>query len=264
MIEVEERLHTFCIKEIIMVEYEIFPMVLGILPADKSIMTYLAGCGTRVELGIVSFYIKGGDQTILVDTGAYTAGLEKYFPLDPLIELQSLETALGKHGLRPEDVDIVIQTHLHWDHVANTSKCKCAKVIVQEEELKFALAPHPLEAGMYGPEMLAGLDFRIVRGDVDLCDGIRLLLTPGHTPGTQSVAINTSQGTAIIAGFCSTSDTFTIAPEDLQAVPSRLINGPGIHIDAIAAYDNALRVKCLADILVPPHDISLAKVNKIP
>ena len=55
--------------------------------------------------------------------------------------------------MKPEDIDIIIQTHLHWDHCANTSKCKNAKVIVHEDELRFALAPHPIEAGIYKKDL---------------------------------------------------------------------------------------------------------------
>ena len=247
-----------------MAEYEIIPLVLGKLPIDKSFMTYLSGCGTRIELSVVSFYVKGGNKNILVDTGAPVKGTEKYWSIEPMSEVQTFEEALGKQGLKPKDIDIVIQTHLHWDHVANTAKCTRAKAIVQEDELRFALAPHPLQAGMYGVEFLQGLKFQLVRGDTEIVDGIKVLLTPGHTPGSQSVAIETTKGTAIIAGFCCVRETFEVSPDDMQAIPGWLVYTPGIHTDALAAFDNAVKIKGLADILVPNHEPELVEIEKIP
>jgi glyoxylase-like metal-dependent hydrolase (beta-lactamase superfamily II) len=55
------------------------------------------------------------------------------------------ETALESVGITPEDVDLVIQTHLHNDHCENTYKCKNARVIVQRAEYEFARNPHPLD-----------------------------------------------------------------------------------------------------------------------
>jgi len=247
-----------------MAKYEIIPLVLGTLALDKSFMMYFVGCGTRIALPVVSFYIKGGEKNILVDTGAPAKGTEKYCPIEPIREIQSFEEALGKQGLKPEDIDIVIQTHLHWDHVANTAKCAKAKVIVQEDELRFALAPHPLFAGTYAIEMLQGLKFQPVKGDAEIVDGIKVLLTPGHTPGAQSVVIETAKGIAIITGFCCIREIFEAPPETLKLRPSGLVYTPGIHTDALAAFDNTLKVKGLADILVPNHALELTEVKTIP
>lgn len=247
-----------------MAKYEIIPLVLGTLAVDKSFMMYFTDCGTRIELSVVFFYIKGGEKNILVDTGAPAKGTEKYCPIEPISEFQSFEEALGKQGLKPEDIDIVIQTHLHWDHVANTAKCTKAKVIVQEDELRFALAPHPLFANLYGIELIRGLRFQPVRGDTEIASGIKVLLTPGHTPGVQSVAIETAKGTAIITGFCCISETFEVSPETRELNPGWLVYTPGIHTDALAAFDSALKVKGLADILVPNHALDLGEIETIP
>lgn len=247
-----------------MAKYEIIPLVLGKLPIDKSHMMYFTGCGTEIVLPVVFFYIKGAEKNILVDSGAPAENTEKYCPVEPITEIQSFEEALGKQGLKPEDIDIVIQTHLHWDHCANTAKCTKAKVIVQEDELRFALAPHPVEAGMYGVEFLQGVKFQPIKGDTEIVDGIKVLLTPGHTPGGQSVAIETAKGTAIITGFCCIRETFEVSPETMETIPSWLVYTPGIHTDAMAAFDSALKVKGLADILVPNHALELMEMKTIP
>lgn len=247
-----------------MAKYEIVPLVLGTLRIDKSFMTYLRDCGTIIELSITSFYIRGAEVNILVDTGAPANNTAKYCPIAPISEIQPFEEALGKQGLKPEDIDIVIQTHLHWDHVANTVKCTRAKVIVQEDEIRFALAPHPIEANMYGIEFLQGVRFQPIRGDSQIIDGIKVLHTPGHTPGGQSVAIETAKGIAIITGFCSIRETFEVSSETTELIPSWLVHTPGIHTDALAAFDSALRVKGLADIVVPNHALELKEMKTIP
>ena len=238
-------------------EYKILPLVLGSIELDKSAMTYFAYCGTKIRIPIVCFYIQGGDKHILVDAGAPAAVSQKHCPIDPVTDIQSLEEALGKIDLTPDDIDIVIQTHLHHDHVGNTAKCRRAKVIVQEDELRFALSPHPLFANLYGIDLLQGVNFCPIKGDADIADGIRVLLTPGHTMGSQSVCIRTSQGQAIITGFCSIKETFEVPAEVKEMLPNWLVFTPGIHTDPLASFDNALKIKGMADILIPNHSMEL-------
>ena len=245
-------------------KYEIVPLVIADIEIEKSKMTYLANYGVKVNLPAISFYIKGAAQNILVDTGASADFMAKYEPNQAVRDVQSFEEALGKHGLKPEDIDIVIQTHLHHDHIGNTPKCKNAKIIVQEEELRFALAPHPLFAAVYPIELLKGMRLEPVRGDTEITDGIRILLTPGHSPGTQSIAIETAQGTAIITGFCCIRETFEVPEETSKLSPSWLVYTPGIHTDALAAFDSTLKVKGLADILIPNHEPALRETQTIP
>jgi N-acyl homoserine lactone hydrolase len=70
----------------------------------------------------------------------------------------TFEEALSSVSLTPEKIGIVIQTHLHFNHCYNTRKCVNAKVVVQEDELKFAFSPSPF-GGFYGKELFEGLNF---------------------------------------------------------------------------------------------------------
>jgi glyoxylase-like metal-dependent hydrolase (beta-lactamase superfamily II) len=247
-----------------MAKYEIIPMVLGRLGEDKSAMMYFTDYGVKINLPVVFFYIKGGEKNILVDTGCPAVISKVYHPNDPVSDIQSFEEALAKQGLKPEDIDIVIQTHLHYDHCANTGKCTNARVIIQEDEIRFALAPHPVFAGMYFKHLLKDLRFQPVKGDTEIVSGVKVLFTPGHTVGCQSVAVETTKGTAIITGFCSIRQTFEVPPETAKLFPTWFVHTPGIHTDALAAFDSALRVKWLADILIPSHEPELEKIEKIP
>ena len=247
-----------------MAKYEIIPMVLGKIGEDKSAMLYFTDYGVKINIPVTFFYIKGAEKNILVDTGCPAEISKVYHPNDPVSDTQSFEEALAKQGLKPDDIDIVIQTHLHYDHCANTGKCTKAKVIVQEDEIRFALAPHPLFAGTYFRNLIRGLKFQPVKGDTEIVSGVKVLLTPGHTPGAQSVAVETAKGTAIITGFCCIREIFEVAPETAELFPSWFVYTPGIHTDALAAFDSTLRVKWLADILVPNHEPELEKIEKIP
>lgn len=240
--------------EIAMKEYVIHPLVVGANETDQGVMTYLRGYGKRIWIPIYVFYIEGGDEKILVDTG-----LEQFVVPDEVGErygfkVLEFEDALASVGLRPEDVDLVIHTHLHNDHCENDYKCVNAKIVAQKKEYEFFKNPHPLDHRYYS-DLLDGLDVELVDGDVAFRDGIDLIFTPGHTPGGQSVSVNTSAGRAIITGFCCNAANF---PKDGPIVAS------GVHTDAIAAYDSAEKIREMADIIIPLHDLSIGAHERIP
>jgi N-acyl homoserine lactone hydrolase len=146
---------------------------------------------------------------------------------------------------------VVICTHLHLDHNTLGHLYKRARFIVQKQELEAARSPHPIEAAIYPTaEYLADLDFEIISGDSEVVDGIKILFTPGHTSGGQSVQIDTQKGKAIISGLCTTRNNFwpqELDPKSMPVIP------PSIHLDIREAYDSLLRIKQEADIVIPLH-----------
>ena len=237
-----------------MSKFVIHPLVVGINETDQGIMTYQKGYGKRIFLPIYVFYLEGGDQRILVDTGMEEFMVPPQAEEQTGLQIMEFEDALATVNLRPEDVDIVIQTHLHNDHCENTYKCTNAKVYVQQAELEFFNKPHPLDHRYYS-DLLDDSEVITLEGDAQIVPGVRVILTPGHTVGGQSVAVETQKGTAVITGFCCNGDNF---PSVGPAVAS------GVHINAIEAYESAQRVKQLADILIPIHDIEVGQRGKIP
>ncbi len=107
----------------------------------------------------------------------------------------------------------------------------------------------------YFPDLLEGVEVGQVDGDQEIVDGIQVLLTPGHTVGGQSVVVNTRKGKAVITGFCCNEQNF---PASGPPVPS------GVHINVIDAYESVRRVRELADILIPIHDLSIGRYPSIP
>jgi len=253
-----------------MTKYEIHPLPMHRNSMSEGYMTYLMNYDVTVSLTVYSWYIKGPSKNVLVDTGCPHEIIEERRPGGD--KIATFEKALERVNLKPEDIDIVIQTQLHYDHCGNTSKCSNAEVIVQKKELDFGLAPHPLFAGLYDRAMFSRLRLRIVEGDTNIDDGITLLYTPGHSPGGQSVAVRTAKGTAIITGFCCNMHAF-VMPEEVTGYKVRSLDeleamwpvrAPGIHVNPLQAFDSALRVKGLADIIIPIHDSMFEMVEKIP
>ena len=237
-----------------MQEYTIHPLVVGANETDQGIMTYLRNYGERIWIPIYVFYLQGGEKNILVDTG-----LEQFMVPDEVaktygFDVLEFEGALATVGLKPEDVEVIIHTHLHNDHCENDYKCPNAKVYVQKAEMDFFRNPHPIDHRYY-PDVLDGVSVIEVEGDVNILEGIDVILSPGHTVGGQSVAINTSQGKAIITGFCCNDKNFADKGPAIT---------PGVHINAADAYDSAQKIKEMADILIPLHDPSLGRMKSIP
>ena len=118
-------------------EYIIHPLVVGINETDQGVMTYLREYGKRIYLPIYVFYLKGGGKNILVDTG-----LEQFMIPDRAEEecgfkILEFEDALATVDLKPEDVDIIVHTHLHNDHCENDYKSKrwpifCCRCMIRQ------------------------------------------------------------------------------------------------------------------------------------
>ena len=240
--------------------YRIRPLPLSYISEDMGNFTYGYHYGTRFDVPVFCWYISGGNVRVLVDTGA---GAHHMRPCcdNEAHDINTFEDALMKVGLHCEDVDVVIQTNLMLHHCANTRKCTRARVVVQQAELEFALAPHPILAARYVREMIMGLNFQLVDGYSEILPGIELIPVPGFTPGSQAVSINTVQGRAIISGMCTIDANFAPPAGIREIMP---VIPPGIHLDAVAAFNSALRLKGMADIIVPTHEPSLVNVDSIP
>ena len=240
--------------------YRIRPLLLTKMEIDMGILLYRYRYGEKFMSPTYSWYIEGADRHILIDTAA-DADMATSYRGFPAEKVATFEEALGSLGLKPDDIDLVIQTHLHWDHCANTAKCTNARVLVNETELNFAFAPHPLTGLSYRKDLLKDLNFVLIDGYYEVAPGIELIPAPGHSPGTMAVAINTAKGKAIITGFCCVRENF-YPPEELKKLMPVIT--PGTHTDTMAAYQSTLRIKGLADILIPIHDPSYADVPSIP
>jgi len=229
-----------------MAQYKIKPLVVGMNRTDQGVMTYMNEYGKKIPLPIYVFAILGGDKKILIDSGLEQV-METGKNEETGLPIYSFEDALESIGWKPEDVDIIIHTHLHNDHCENDYKCENATIYVQKEEMKFLQDPHPLDHRIF-PDILDDVKEIVeLDGDQKIMDGIEVLLTPGHTPGGQSIVVDTKEGRALITGFCSNEKNF---PKGRPAIV------PGVHLDVRDAYDSVQKViDFKADILIPLHSV---------
>ncbi len=242
----------------------IHPLITARLNLDGSRMTYLRNAGESWRVPSAFFAILGGAEPVLVDTSG-SASVMSRMRAEPVEEVLDFKDALAKVGLAPKEVNIVVHTHLMYDHCANSKGLPEARFVVQKKELEFAFDPHPMMAGAYQRELFEGLNFDVIEGDRELIPGVRILFTPGHTPGTQSVAVETAAGLAVVTGFCCVAENFE--PKEAGAWktdPPAEVIPPGIHTDMVQSYQSALKVKEMADIIIPIHDPGLEGRDCIP
>jgi len=237
-----------------MQKYSIHPLVVGINETDQGVMTYLRDYGKRIYLPIYAFYLKGGGKHILVDTGLEQFMVPEGAELSLGYKILEFEEALATLNLTPEEIDIVIHTHLHNDHCENDYKCTSAEVYVQKVEREFLNNPHPVDHRYYS-DILDDVQVVEIEGDANIFDGIDVIFSPGHTVGGQSVAVNTAGGRAVITGFCCNDKNFPTAGPAIA---------PGVHIDLTEAYDSIQKIKEMADILIPLHDPAVGTRKTIP
>jgi N-acyl homoserine lactone hydrolase len=196
-----------------MSERYIIPLDLGDSSNDKSISYLRRGMGEREAAKRIAAYIGGAKKKIVVDTGA--PGLERSLKYHPYIKSeprkpdQEVAAQLAKAGTTPEEIEIVVLTHLHWDHVGDVTKFPNAQFIVSEVELKCALDPIPplyiayeaLQLGLE-PIFLKVIE-RIKTVDMrekEIVEGVKVIPLPGHTPGSIGVVVETEKGPYVIAG----------------------------------------------------------------
>ena len=246
------------------------PLVLCQYLGETSAMTYMTRAGKQIFRPFVMWYIKADGKNVLIDTSMEAEDFRNYHPAYGHLQIEHIQTfeeALEKVGCTPGDIEIVVQTHLHMDHMYNTNKCTNATIYVQRAELEFALNPHPIFEVLYPADLIRNLNFEIIDGDQSILPGITVELVPGHSPGCQAVIVETPKGRAAITGFCSIMDNFEVPP-DVKETASPLATYPaiaaGIHTDLFQAYESALRLKEMGAILIPSHDPVMAFMNQIP
>lgn len=169
--------------------------------------------GGRVVASIGGFLVQSGGRNILVDTGY--GDHEVDFPgFGPFVGGRLLQN-LATTGLEPRDIDAVVYTHLHLDHIGWTSR-----VVNGRRELTFSRARHLLIAsewefwsgGDQGPLQSAlgpGLEevrqpledhTEFIRDGQVIAPGVNVLATPGHTPGHLSLVVSSGAERAVILG----------------------------------------------------------------
>ena len=137
-----------------------------------------------------SFVLETSDRLLVVDAGShpdpgpFDAANQWFFErCFQVVALDPLSAQMRRAGLDPEAVDTILQTHLHFDHADGLLDFPQAQVLVQDREVRF----HQARPEGSRPRTWHPLRFLRVEGDHAVAPGLKLLATPGHTPGHQSV-----------------------------------------------------------------------------
>jgi len=199
------------------------------------------------------WYIKGPGDNYLIDAGI---SAERFVAKKRRsTHIRTLSEALNTVGLDAGDVDYIIVSHAHHDHIANLRLFPKAKAIIQRSELEEARDPfayaRPRLPEDYA-DLLKGVRWEVVEGDTTIDDNIKLIYTPGHSAGGQSVSVKTSKGLAVVTGFCCQQENFD-PPQEYKNMgyPFTICHS---HVNPVSLYESTKRIIDMADIIIPCHE----------
>ena len=202
------------------------------LPADEK---------NRVPTGLNSVVVRSGEKTILIETGIGNKLPEKMAKIyhQPARLLDNLAAA----GIAPEDVDIVINSHLHFDHcgwntIRNGDKVvptfPRARYYAQEGEWRHARQQHERDAISYMPvnydPLVENGQMELLNGNREIVPGVSVEIFPGHTENMQAVILHSGGKTA-----CYISD---LIPTRAHLDPTWVM---AFDLSPIATIDNRKR-----------------------
>ncbi len=188
----------------------------GVVPKSLWEKRIPADARNRIPMGMRCLLVEHDDGLVLIDTGSGNKETEKFHSIYGIENAGAegrthLEDGLRELGFTPDDVSLVINTHLHFDHAGgNTWRTPAgtveasfpnARYIVQRGEMEWATHTNERTAASYfGPNwdaIAAAGRFDLVDGEPEVRPGIQLLRTPGHTPHHQSVKLTSGGETAV-------------------------------------------------------------------
>ena len=225
-------------------KYRIIPLHLGTITRNKNKMIYKCESDELVDFPLIAFLLMGNDGSkYLVDTGGGEPCRECWMPYTRSHE-QELDYQLLKHGVRPDEIQAVLFTHLHWDHAGNLSLLSNSRFIVQRTEYESVSGR---DDSKVEKDSVLSHRFELLDGDKnDVLPGISVILTPGHSPGSQTVIADTYDGPVVMAG--DLIPTF-------ENMDLKLPNAE--FCDLVLITESIARVMSLGIPVLPGHDMKL-------
>ncbi|MER5184188.1 N-acyl homoserine lactonase family protein [Streptomyces sp. NPDC002896] len=152
------------------------------------------GAEPRVE-PVLAYLVRHDQGLILFDTGIGSADPETEGHYRP--RRRALQDALAAAGVALDDVSVVVNCHLHFDHCGGNPLLGGKPILVQDVELATA------RRGNYTIDELVdfpGVSYEELAGETEVWPGVWIIPTPGHTPGHQSLVLRQGDGTVVLAG----------------------------------------------------------------
>ena len=165
----------------------------------------------RVTLGLNVAMIESGGKRVLVDTGMGERWSEKEVRMYRIDRSTTLLGGLRARGLGPEDIDVVVNTHLHFDHAGGNTRVEGGRVVpafpraryvVQRGEWDDATHPHERSRASYRaddfvPVAEAG-QLDLIDGEAEVAPGVRAVRVGGHTTHHQMVVVESGGETLVV------------------------------------------------------------------
>jgi glyoxylase-like metal-dependent hydrolase (beta-lactamase superfamily II) len=219
---------------------------------DRSLATYLEGMGSELTIPH-TMYLLLGPRAVVVDTSFESVdAVRRAYPQEVWRDADEEPSALlAQLGISPDQIELVICTHLHYDHCGSNRLFSKARVLAQRIELEYALNPVAtvMQREFFSPTGGFSLPYDpnqidLVEGDVDLGDGLRLLHLPGHTPGSQGVVVSTGKGVLGLLG-----DNVMVEENWVRNIPV------GLHTNVDAWYRSMSKAHEIVGEVIPSHDL---------
>lgn len=178
-------------------------------------------------------YLESGNRKILFDTGGPS-------------KRRSIREHLRRFGVEATDIDMLILSHFHDDHVRNYDYFPNAEILLHEQEAAWADTSPVADFAFplpYYKEVKQTGRLTLIRKDEEIVPGISTMLVPGHTPGGMAVVVrDPNRPITVLAGD---------AIKNLAELATGQV--PGAH-DEAASADSIRRVRDIAEIVVTGHD----------
>jgi N-acyl homoserine lactone hydrolase len=148
----------------------------------------------RVE-AVLGYVVRTPAGPVLLDTGMGDAGPESEAHYRP--SRVPLPDALARAGVSLDEVALVVNCHLHFDHIGGNPLLAGRPVLAQRGELAAAREPDYTV-----PELVdfPGARYELLDGEAEIAPGVLVVPTPGHVDGHQSLVVTCADGTVVLAG----------------------------------------------------------------
>lgn len=222
-----------------------FPLAELVAGADKT---------RKIDIAMMIWLVRGNGRNILVDSGFYH---DRFFREWHVLDFTRPSDAVGRLGLKPEDITDVIITHMHWDHADGMDLFPHARIWIQKDELAYYAGE-----AWQSPRTHGGIDpgdvieavrlntegrVRLVNGDAqEIIPGVTCYIGGKHTWQSQFVAVNTKPGIVVLA-----SDNMYLYENLEKHVPIAATLDPASNL---RAQDRMRQLASNPRLIIPGHD----------